>query len=107
MTSLSRLPGQVSDYFLVEAIVASTRTADSFKALDKFKRQSIGLWRSRAPLSVKSGQLAKFSDRVEQLSRIPGASEVLSYGVDAAGFAFAVFPTLLVYVANGTFVPLA
>jgi len=90
--NLSRLPGLISDYFVVEAIVGSTRTADACKALDRFKRQSVGLWTSRAPLSAASGNQMIFANRMEKFGTLGHLAEIISYGIDAAGRAFVVAP---------------
>lgn len=92
MSSLSRLPGMVSEYFIIESLLGSTRTADVYKALDKFKRQRVALWKSRAPLSTKAGQLDKFAARIAQMTRFNLGIDIASFGVDAAGYGFAVFP---------------
>lgn len=92
MSSLSRLPGLVSEYFIIEALSGSSRTADVYKALDKFKRQRVALWKSRVPLSTKQGQLDKFASRIAQMIRLNVGTEITAFGVDAAGYGFAVFP---------------
>ena len=57
--------GSVTDFFVVEAHVTSTRTADAYKALDKSRRQSIGLWMSRQPLPPAA--VPDFAERMEKL----------------------------------------
>lgn len=86
---MSRLSGIVSDYFVVENKIASTRIVDVFKALDKFRRQSVGLVIFKAPL--KPDQVPVFASRAGQLSQI---TEISSFGVDGAGTAFVVLPLL-------------
>ena len=41
MGQISRLPGLVSEYFIIESVLSASRTADVYKALDKYKRQSV------------------------------------------------------------------
>lgn len=102
MGQISRLPGLISEYFIIESLISSSRTSDVYKALDKFKRQSVALWRSRSPLAVTSGQVDAFIARISQMSRVSPSTEILSFGVDAGGFAFAVFPALDgILIANG------
>jgi hypothetical protein len=86
---VTHLPGMVQDYFVVENNIASTRVVKVFKALDKFKRQSVGLIVSRTPVPVD--RIPLFAARATQLSHI---TEISSYGLDAHGTAFVVLPVL-------------
>lgn len=87
--SLTHLPGTVQDYFMVENNVAATRLMSVFKALDKFKRQSVGLMVSRVPIATDSIPL--FAENAARLSQLV---DISSYGVDAHGIAFLVLPVL-------------
>ncbi len=95
MEKVSRLAGQLSEYFLIENLVVSLRTGSIYKALDKYKRQSVALYRTRCPLGGNSPLLNRFVDRLSRTTQL-GISNysVLSYGVDASGYGFIVFPSM-------------
>lgn len=87
--ALSRLSGLVSDYFVVENNIASTAFVKVFKALDKLKRQSVGLAILQMPISPD--QISSFASRAAQLTQV---TEISSYGIDVNGTAFLVLPVL-------------
>ncbi len=87
--ALSRLSGLVSDYFVVENNIASTAFVKVFKALDKLKRQSVGLVILQMPISAD--QISSFASRAAQLAQV---TEISSYGIDVNGTAFLVLPVL-------------
>jgi hypothetical protein len=86
----SRLAGPVTDYFVIESHVTSTRTADAYKALDKLKRQSVGLWITRQPLRPDVEEA--FASRLQRLASVSGIGDILSCGVDSDGTGFIVSP---------------
>ncbi len=87
--------GLLSDYFLVESHILSTRTADAYKAVDKSRNESVMLWMLRHPLALNSEAVQRFLSRMRKLADIdPPVSEMSAFGVDKAGTAFAVFPSL-------------
>jgi len=88
--------GSIDDYFLVEGLVLSTRYADAFKAMDRASKESVSLWKVRAPMSVNSDQVRRFLNRLAVIGDMdPPVCSMLTYGVDAAGIGFAIFPSLL------------
>lgn len=87
--------GLISDYFVVEAHLLSTRTADAYRAVDKSRQEPITLWMLRHPLALNSDAVKRFLTRMRQISDIsPAVSEMSAYGVDKAGVAFAVLPAM-------------
>ena len=87
--------GLVADYYALESQMLSTRTADAFKAVDKSSQSAVTVWVLRHPLEINSPAVKRFLQRMWSISHIiPPVCDMLAYGVDAAGVAFAVFPTL-------------
>ncbi len=88
-------PGSVEDYFLIEGHILSTRSADAYKALDKATKESLCLWKLRHPLAVNSDAVRRFLNRLAAIGDFdPPVCDMTTYGVDAAGVAFAVFPPI-------------
>lgn len=86
---------QISEYFVLEAQMLSTRTADLYKALDKSRGTHISLWVYRQPLALNSPVARQFLSRMASLQRLEGISgNILSYGIDSIGVPFCVFPNL-------------
>ena len=88
--------GSVDDYFVIEGLVLSTRCADAFKAMDRASKESVALWKLRSPLPVNSESVRQFLNRLAVIGDIdPPLCAMSTYGVDAQGIGFAVFPVLL------------
>jgi serine/threonine protein kinase len=88
-------PGTIGDYFSLEGHLMSTRSADSYKAVDKTRGVGVSLWILRHPLQKNSEAVKRFVERLSALHQmIPRVAELSSYGVDNSGMAFAVFPQL-------------
>lgn len=95
LEALLHTENQVSDYFVLETLLLSTRTADLYKALDKSRGAHISLWVGKGSLGINSGAAREFIDRMAILQRIePPVSKILSFGVDSTGVPFSVFPNL-------------
>ncbi len=87
--------GVVGDYFTIEGHLMSTRSADAYKAIDKSRGQSICLWILRHPLAINSDAVQRFLARLTAIKQIsPPISDLVSFGVDAAGMAFSIFGPL-------------
>lgn len=87
--------GLVADYYALESQMLSTRTADAYKAVDKSNQAAVTVWVLRHPLEVNSPAVRRFLQRMWSLSHVlPPVCDMLAYGVDAAGVAFSVFPSL-------------
>ena len=87
--------GTVADYFTIENHTLSTRSADAYKAIDKSRNAPILLWVLRHPLAVNSEAVRRYLSRMYSISHCePAVSSITSYGVDATGTAFAIFPKL-------------
>ncbi|MCO6432208.1 MAG: hypothetical protein J5J00_15225 [Deltaproteobacteria bacterium] len=85
----------LSEYFIIEGNILSTRTADLYRALDKSRGTHVSLWVMRRPFAPNSPAVRAYISRLSTIQRIePPVSTVLSYGVDAAGVGFCVFPNL-------------
>ncbi len=88
--------GSVDDYFVIEGFFLSTRCADAFKALDRASKESVSLWKLRESLPVNSDAVRRFLNRLALIGDMdPPLCSMLSYGVDASGVGFAIFPALL------------
>lgn len=87
--ALLRLSGPVSEYFVVENNIASTAFVKVFKALDKLKRQSVGLVILQMP--IHPDHISSFTSRAVELAQV---TEISSYGIDVNGTAFLVLPVL-------------
>ena len=87
--------GAVDDYFLIESLILSTRTADAFKAIDRGNQSRITIWKLRTQLPVNSDSVRRFISRLSVIGDFdPPVCSMTSFGVDAAGVGFAVFPVL-------------
>jgi len=87
--------GSVKDYFAIDSHIASTRSADAYSALDVSRQSHICLWLLRHPLAVNSEAVRRFLKRMRILDSIePRVSDMVGYGVDRDGSAFAVFNPL-------------
>lgn len=87
--------GAVADYFIIEGHLMSTRSADAYKAIDKSRSVSVCLWILRHPLAINSDAVRRFLGRLTSIKQIsPPITDMLSFGVDAAGMAFSVFGAL-------------
>lgn len=87
--------GLLGDYFSVESHLLSTRSADIFKAVDKSRTTPVCLWTLRHPLAKNSNAVQRFLDRMNAIQHVqPPVCDPFSFGVDAAGVAFGVLPTL-------------
>lgn|GEM_PF-1387601 len=85
--------GKVSDYFIIESHLLSTRSADAFKAIDRRKSQSAIIWMLRFPLGRDSDPVKHFLAKMDSIDSLdPPLSEMTAYGVDAVGIPFTVFP---------------
>ncbi len=94
-TTAAQSSGTIDEYFFIEGHLLSTRTSDAYKAIDKFSKASVLLWRLRHPLDSKSGGIGRFLARMKILTSItPAVADIESYEVDANGVAFAVLPQL-------------
>ncbi len=86
---------QINDYFILESLILSTRTADLYKAFDKSRGAHISLWVGKGSLGINSGPVRNFVEKITKIQRIePLVSKILSFGVDCMGIPFCVFPTL-------------
>jgi hypothetical protein len=87
------------EYFQVESHLLSTRSADAFAAQDRSRGSRITLWLMRHPFALNSEGVKRFLKRQQVISSLePKAADMLGYGVDNQGTAFAVFPPLDGYV---------
>ena len=87
--------GVLSDYFTLEGHIASTRSADAYRAVHKARSASVCLWMLRHPLSTRSDAVARFMDRLRQIQELKSPlCQVLDFGVDSSGMAYAVLPPL-------------
>ncbi|MCB0310690.1 MAG: hypothetical protein KDD42_05615, partial [Bdellovibrionales bacterium] len=85
--------GAVSDYFTIESHLLSTRSSDGYKAIDRARNVSVGLWVMRHPLAVSSESVRRYLERMHRIAAVtPIISEMRAYGVDSGGTAFSVFP---------------
>jgi serine/threonine protein kinase len=99
LETLMHTDDQVNDYFVLEALILSTRTADLYKAFDKSRGVHISLWVGKGSLGIKTGPVIKFLENMGKLQRIdPPISKILSFGVDSRGVPFCVFPSLDGYI---------
>lgn len=89
---LLKLPGAVSDFFLLESQYGHLPSARLFKALDKANRISVGLWVTRGALSPS--QSVAFSQKLEEFRNKAGVSDIRSFGVDAHGLGFVALSNL-------------
>lgn len=90
---------QISDYFVLEGLILSTRTADLYKAFDKSRGAHISLWVGKGSIGINSGAVRNFVESKASLQRIePPVSKILSFGVDSMGVPFCVFPVLDGYI---------
>ena len=95
MSSALHIPGVVGDYFALENHTLSTRSADGYKANDKDAGKPVLLWMLRHPLATNSNAVQRFHQRMAALSAIdPPVCQILKYGVDSSGVAFAVLPAI-------------
>lgn len=87
--------GVVSDYFVIETHVLSTRSANAYKAVDRSRNAPICLWMLRFPLAVNSDAVKRYLERMRTIDQVdPAPTDMLAYGVDAQGVAFALYPPL-------------
>ncbi|MDZ4784517.1 MAG: hypothetical protein SGJ02_00415, partial [bacterium] len=87
--------GAISDYFVVETKILSTRTADLYISQDKTRGGDVSLWQLRAPLEVGSSMIAEYIKRMEIIEAInPPVSDFVGFAVDNKGTAFAVLARL-------------
>ena len=87
--------GVLSDYFILEGHIASTRSADVYGALDKNHHQGVSLWMLRHPLALNSEAVERFLARIKSIRELtPPVGTILDFGVDSAGMAFVVCPPL-------------
>lgn len=93
MTSSSlHTQGVVSDYFTLETHLLSTRSADAYRAIDRSRQSSVTLWILRHPLAIESDSVRRFLSRLQAIKTItPSVGDLLSFGVDSSGIAFAVY----------------
>lgn len=95
MNSALHISGVIGDYFALENHTLSTRSADGYKATDKDAQKPVLLWMLRHPLAINSNAVQRFHQRMAALSAIePPVCQILKYGVDSNGVAFAVLPPI-------------
>lgn len=83
----------LSNYFVVESHLLYSRIAEAYKAIDKASGKGVTLWMFRSRLKDQVGADDAFLERIALLSGIP-AINILRYGVDSSGVAFATLPSL-------------
>ncbi len=87
--------GVLSDYFTLESHLASTRSADAYNAVHKGRETAVCLWMLRHPLSLNSEAVKRFLSRLRSIQELKShLCQVLEFGVDSSGMAFAVVPAL-------------
>lgn len=87
--------GAVSDNYVLESVLLSTRSADAYKAFDRSRSVGVCLWTLRHPLAPDSQAVKRFVSRIEAISNLhPSPCEILEGGVDQVGMAYAVLPLL-------------
>lgn len=85
------LPGRVDEYFSLETHAFGLTSSDGYKALDLYKRASVGLVTRREP-ALTDREMQRFHDRMRVLGRFSAICDLQSYGIDSDGTCFAVFP---------------
>lgn len=99
LETLLHTDSQISDYFILESLILSTRTSDLYKAFDKSRGVHISLWVGKGSLGINTNAGRKFLEDITKLQRIdPAISKILSFGIDSLGVPFCVFPVLDGYV---------
>ncbi len=87
-------PAGFEEYFSIENHLLSTRTADAYKVIELSKNLPASLWTLRQPLGKGTPGVKRFLNRMHKIQSLdPKVSEMVSFGVDANGIAFAVFPS--------------
>lgn len=99
MTELVRqsqhIKGLVRELFALDTVLASTRSADLYKAIDLERDQPVLLWMLRDPLPLHSTVAEKFLAHVKSFQRVQAVGEhILFFGMDGAGYGFVVLPPL-------------
>ena len=95
MSSALHISGVIGDYFALENHTLSTRSADGYKATDKDAAKPVLLWMLRHPLAINSNAVQRFHQRMAAMAAIdPPVCQILKYGVDSSGVAFAVLPAI-------------
>ena len=95
MSSALHIAGVIGDYFALENHTLSTRSADGYKATDKEAAKPVLLWMLRHPLAINSNAVQRFHQRMAAMAAIdPPVCQILKYGVDSSGVAFAVLPAI-------------
>lgn len=90
-----QLGGQLAEEYVIESHLLATRSADAYRALDRARGRPLCLWMLRHPLAKKSRAVERFVERMRAFGSVnPAPVEVLRCGIDAAGVAFAVVPSL-------------
>ncbi len=85
----------LQDVFILESHLASTRSADCYKAREKESGQNVCVWVLRYPLDMNSGSPERFMTRMDTIRSMGLATCPLQdFGVDSSGMAYAVFPAL-------------
>jgi serine/threonine protein kinase len=86
----------LSDLFTLEQSLISTRSADLYKGVERSSKETVYLWLLRHTLSPESQAAERFVDRISKIRelKLPGIN-ILDYGVDSSGVAFAVVAPLL------------
>lgn len=85
------LPARVDEYFSLETHAFGLTSSDGYKALDLYKRASVGLVTRREP-AMTERERQRFHDRMRVLGRFSAICDLQSYGIDSDGTCFAVFP---------------
>ena len=83
------LSAPLDQYLSCESRISATFSAQAFKAVEKKSRNSVGLWISRAPLSVEE-ELRFVTHAAEFLDRVSSFNSA-SYGLDTNRHGFIVF----------------
>ena len=91
----------LSENFNIEHHILSTRSADLYRGYDRKEKENITIWTLRHPLQRNSNSNGlsgpeRFITRIQKLIAIePPIAEILGFGVDVDGVAFAVLPPFI------------
>ncbi len=81
----------VEEHYQRMSHLYSTRTADAYHARDKNTGEEVLLWSLRHPLGVQTEASQRYSNRLDVISRLTGATvNIRVYGVDTNGIPFLV-----------------
>jgi len=84
------LNGNIAEYYRMREMVASTYSAQAFKASNIRSREEVVVWITRAPIA--SRETERFERRLRKLFGAPQVQQIALCGVDKENLGYAVLP---------------